>query len=193
MTLLLGMIALVLRTVLGFFAGALLVRTAMHYMRISFVGPLGQFILAVTNWIVRPFHRVLPSIGKLYLPALVPAWLLEALFSVLDHLLKYGVLGNLGPVLVAAAMVGALETLSVALVMLMAMIIVSAILSWVNPYAPIAPILNQLSQPLLRPFRRWIPPIGGVDFSPLVLLLLLQVLNFFTQEMEIYVRPFFFM
>jgi YggT family protein len=54
-------------------------------------------------------------------------------------------------------------------------VIVSAVFSWVNPYAPLAGVFNTLTQPLLRPFRRFIPPVGGVDLSPLALLLVLQI------------------
>jgi YggT family protein len=62
------------------------------------------------------------------------------------------------------------------LVMLMVMTILQAILSWVNPYAPIAPALEQLTRPFLDPIRRILPLFGGVDLSPLVLLLVVQFL-----------------
>jgi YggT family protein len=67
------------------------------------------------------------------------------------------------------------ETTKIELYLLIGAVLVSAIFSWVNPYAPLAAMFNAVSQPLLRPFQRFIPPIGGVDLSPLVLLLLLQI------------------
>ena len=57
-------------------------------------------------------------------------------------------------------------------------VIVSAVFSWVNPYAPLAAVFDTLTRPLLRPFRRFIPPVGGVDLSPLALLLVLQIALF---------------
>jgi uncharacterized protein (TIGR00251 family) len=67
-----------------------------------------------------------------------------------------------------------LEVLKIGLYLLMGAVLISAIFSWVNPYAPMAGIFNALTNPLLRPFRRIIPPVGGVDLSPLALLLVLQ-------------------
>ena len=63
-----------------------------------------------------------------------------------------------------------------AIYLAMGLIVVQAILSWVNPHAPMAPAIRQLSEPLLAPFQRRLPAIAGVDLSPLVLFLLLQVL-----------------
>jgi YggT family protein len=77
------------------------------------------------------------------------------------------------PLLLASALV---EVARLAIHLAMLVVLVSAIFSWVNPYAPLAPFFDQLSRPLLAPFRRVIPPLGGVDLSPLVLLLALQVL-----------------
>ena len=59
--------------------------------------------------------------------------------------------------------------------LLMGVVLMSAILSWVNPYAPMAGVINALAEPFLRPFRRVIPLIGGVDLSPIAFFLLLQV------------------
>ena len=73
--------------------------------------------------------------------------------------------------------VGLLETVKVGLYLLMGVVLMSAIFSWVNPYAPLAGVVNAMAEPFLRPFRRFIPPIGGVDLSPIALLLLLQLLQ----------------
>jgi YggT family protein len=59
--------------------------------------------------------------------------------------------------------------------LMIGLVIVQAILSWVNPYAPLAPAIQQLTQPFLAPIRRVVPLVGGVDLSPLVLIVLLQV------------------
>jgi YggT family protein len=74
------------------------------------------------------------------------------------------------------ALAAALAILRLGIYLAMGVVIVAALLSWINPYAPMAPLFNALARPLLRPFQRLIPPIGGVDLSPIALLLVLQVL-----------------
>ena len=76
------------------------------------------------------------------------------------------------PVILAIAMV---ELLRFSVYILIGVVLFSAVLSWVNPHAPLAPLFNNLSRPFLRPFQRLIPPIAGVDLTPLVLLLVLQI------------------
>jgi len=75
-------------------------------------------------------------------------------------------------VILAIAMV---ELLRFSVYLLIGVVLFSAVLSWVNPHAPLAPLFNNLSRPFLRPFQRLIPPIAGVDLTPLVLLLVLQI------------------
>jgi YggT family protein len=82
-----------------------------------------------------------------------------------------------------------LELLKIGLYLMMGAVLISAIFSWVNPYAPMAEIFNTLTRPLLRPFRRLIPPVGGVDLSPLALLLLLQVALFILAGLRQSVLP----
>lgn len=178
---LIGALMLILQTVAGFFTMMLLVRTVMRYMRISFVNQIGQFVLATTNWAVAPFQRILPSIVKIDLSSLVPAWLIEVALTILLAILSGRHLGAPAAVLLGACVLGAMELISSGLMLLMGIVIISAILSWVNPYAPVAPMLNQLIRPFLQPFRRLLPPVAGVDLSPLVLILLLQVLQFLLQ------------
>lgn len=180
MGMLIGVLSMIIQTVAGFFTMVLLVRTAMRFMRISFVSQLGQFVLATTNWVVNPLQRILPSIGRVDLCSLVPAWLIQVLLAMVLALLNMRSI-NLAVFSGAAAIVGALNLLSIALMLLSGVVIVAAILSWVNPYAPIVPLLNSLIAPFLTPFRKIMPPISGVDLSPLLLLLVLQILQFVLQ------------
>ncbi|MDP2751666.1 MAG: YggT family protein [Rhodocyclaceae bacterium] len=153
--------------VVDFLCAALLIRFIMQLVRLTFINPLGRFILAVTEWIVRPTRRWIPKFQGVDLSPLVLAWLIQCLWLVLmtSNVSVSTVMG-----------VATLEIVRLLLHLAMGIVIVSAVLSWVNPYAPLAPLFNALSRPLLRPLRRFIPPIGGVDLSPLVLLLLLQIL-----------------
>lgn len=76
------------------------------------------------------------------------------------------------------ALLALLEVAKIGLYLVLGAVIVSAVFSWVNPYAPLAAVFDTLTRPLLRPFRRFIPPVGGVDLSPLALLLVLQIALF---------------
>jgi YggT family protein len=170
------MIIYLLQTVAGFFTMLLLVRTAMRWMRISFVNQIGQFVLVTTNWAVMPLQRVLPSIGRLDLSSLVPAWLLQViLVLVVAAVQGFGFDDPLSAV-VRAFGIGALELLRSALYLLMFVVILGAVISWVNPRAPMAPVLNMLTRPFLDPIRRIVPPVANVDLSPLLLLVVVQIL-----------------
>ena len=160
----------------SFFTLALLARFALQWSRASFRNPLGQFIIAVTDWAVMPARRVIPSAFALDLPSLFLAWLTQVMF----HGLVFGLFipaatVTLSTVLILA-LLALLATAHLALYLLIAAVIVSALLSWINPYAPLAPVFDAISRPLLRPLQRVIPPIGGLDLSPLALLLILQLL-----------------
>ncbi len=165
-------------TVGGLLSGVLLARFVMQWQRISFRNPLGQFVVATTDWLVVPLRRLVPGFGGLDLASLLPAWVVQVLV-VFVALAVRGVIGSADPLGLLVVMwgVGLLETVKVALYLLMGVVLMSAIFSWVNPHAPLAGVINALAEPFLRPFRRVIPPIGGVDLSPIGLLLLLQVLQ----------------
>ena len=172
---LISLFTLIVGTLCDLLALAFLARFAMQWLRVPFRNPLGRFVLALTDWAVVPMRKVVPGLFGLDLASLILAWLVQTLFmSVVIG--ASGVHGGataagFGVTLVA----GLIETLRLALYLAMGVVIMSAILSWVNPHAPIAPTFAQLAEPLLRPFRKLIPPIGGVDLSPLGALLLLQV------------------
>ena len=174
---LMGTLALILQAVVGFFTALLLVRTVMRYQRISFVSQLGQFVLATTNWAVLPFQKWLPGMGKLDLCSLLPAWLLQVLLAMVLRLMS-GAASDPALLVLAGLLGGSLGLVKTALQMLFWVVIISAVLSWVNPYSPLAGPLNAFTRPFLAPFRRLIPPIANVDLSPLVFLLILQILMF---------------
>lgn len=165
-----------LDTVFSFFAFALLARFAMQWARAPFRNPVGQFIIAVTDWMVRPARRVIPSAWGHDLPSLVLAWVIQGMYLGIAYGLTLGVSATLHATGVVA-LLAVVEVLKLACRLAFGVLIVSIIFSWVNPYAPLAPLFNTLAEPLLRPFRKLIPPIGGVDLSPMAPLLLIQVLQ----------------
>ncbi len=151
-----------------------LARFVLQWARLSFRNPLGQFIIALTDWAVRPARRLIPGLFGLDLASLLLAWLVQCMYLGLVAGLAGAAVSPAAAGLVALA--AALAILRLGIYLAMGVVIVAALLSWINPYAPMAPLFNALARPLLRPFQRLIPPVGGVDLSPIALLLVLQVL-----------------
>ncbi len=163
---------LIVDTVATVLAALLLLRFWMQAVRVRPPYSLGQFIFKLTDWLVLPLRRVLPGWGGIDWASLVgavlvallamaielgvrsafsaDAWLLLSLLTVL-HWIVYGFIG---------------------------LIVIEVIFSWVNPDAPLAPLVRALNEPLMRPFRRVIPPIAGVDLSPIVAFLVLRIVLF---------------
>ncbi|HQR03809.1 MAG: YggT family protein [Proteobacteria bacterium] len=169
---LIQLFALILETICGFFCLAFLARFALQWARAPFRNPVGQFLIAVTDWAARPARRVIPSAWGHDLPSLVLAWMSQGI-----HLgLMYGLQGLVseGAAIPVIALLAVLETLKAACHLALGIVVVNAILSWVNPFAPLAPLFSALSRPLLAPFQRFIPPIGGVDLSPIAFLVAIQ-------------------
>jgi YggT family protein len=161
----------------------------MQWARVPFRNPLGQFIVAVTDWMVRPLRRLIPGLFGLDMASLFLAWLWQVAYQGI----ALGFTGVLVAVSAAPAIVVALlallEVAKISLYLVIGAVIVSAVFSWVNPYAPLADVFNTLTRPLLRPFRRVIPAVGGVDLSPLALLLVLQIALFVIASLRHSVMP----
>lgn len=171
-----NLLLLVVDTVVTFLTVVLLLRFYMQWMRVSFRNQLGAFVTQLTNWLVLPLRKVVPSLGGLDLSSLLPAILLQSLELFLLFILRGASLSTGGAGLILAILaVGFLEVLKLSVWLLIGVVFVSAILSWVSPYSPWAPVLIDLARPFLRPFQRVIPQVANVDLSPLVLLLVLQI------------------
>ena len=169
-----GQIAIFLvDTLIAFIVLLLLARFHFQWLRLPFRNPVGEFLLATTNWIVLPARRVIPGLAGLDLSTLLTAWIVEAL----GLWAKLAIAGS-EPSVIALAAVAALELVRFSVYILVFALIVQAVFSWVNPGAPLAWIFNAMTQPFLRPLRRYIPPLGGIDLTPLVLIVALQVLIF---------------
>jgi len=166
-----------LDTVFGFLVFVLLARFYLQLLRAPFRNPLGQFVTALTNWLVLPARRLIPGMFGLDLASILLAWLIEAVLLFLLYLLKGGSVGAASGVLTGVFFsLALLELARFSLYLLIGVILVQAVISWVNPYAPLAPLFNALAGPFLRPFQRLIPPIGNVDLSPLFALVAAQLL-----------------
>ena len=164
-------ISFLLDVAAGLLGGACLLRLYMQYQRIGFGNPVGRFVFALTDWIVLPLRKVLPSVRKIDTASLVATYLVElAQFAILWLLAGRGGGLELLPLLavfgVARLVISGLTGL----------VIIYAILSWVQADSPIIDVIDRLCAPLLRPWRKIVPLVGGIDRSPLVFLVVLQVL-----------------
>ena len=169
-----------LDSVASFLCGALLLRFFMQAFRVSFANPLGHFVVQLTNWMVVPLRRVLPGIRGFDLASLLPAYLLQVLVLVALIGLRGGLYLSVPGMLVAFIFGQALmATLRLAIYLMIGALVVQAVLSWINPYSPYAQPVSQFTRPLLAPLQRFIPPLGMIDLSPLIAILLLQVVLLF--------------
>ena len=161
----------------GLLTYALLLRFVMQFMRAPFRNPLGQAVMALTDWIVKPLRKVLPGYRGVDWASLVAAFVFQ--FAWLFALqLAFGRAFALLGIGLAFLLVTTVIALVKALLWLVIVVVFAqAILSWVAPDGPVAGVLNALTFPLLRPVRRVVPPIGGtLDLSPLIVIVIAQLL-----------------
>lgn len=162
--------ALLIDVVVTFFVVLLLVRFHFQWLRVPFRNQVGEFVVALTNWIVRPARRVIPGIGGLDLATLLAAWVVQVLGFWLLSLVA-----GASPGIAALAAVAAVDLLRYSLQILLVVVVVQALLSWINPYTPLAPVIDAATRPFLRPLRRWVPPISNFDLTPAILILILLI------------------
>jgi YggT family protein len=168
---------LIVDTIATLLAALLLLRFWMQVVRVRPPLSLSQFMFRVTDWLVLPLRRVLPGLGGYDWASLVGACLV-ALLSVALELAVRSVFA-LEPWLLLSA----LSIVHWILYGLIILLFVEVIFSWVNPHAPLAPMVRAMNEPLMRPLRRFIPPIGGVDLSPLVAFLILRIAVFLADNL----------
>ena len=167
-----------LETLFFFLMAAALLRAWMNQLRVQMTGQPGRLAIALTDWLVQPLRRVLPhslARSRVDWGSLLSAVLLSLAYAGLSLGLE-----TLFVAMPAAPLAELLErairlTLRVLLQGWMILLLGYAILSWVQPHSPVLATLDRLCAPLLRPIRRVVPLVGGVDLSVLVLVILLQV------------------
>ncbi len=166
---------LLINTAVDLYTLVILVRLFLQIARADFYNPVSQFVVKATDPVIKPLRRFIPGFGGIDIASIVFAILVQALGVFLLLLLK-GASGFNPLLLLVFGVFGAAK---VALNLFFFAILILIIISWVAPgnYNPIASILQQITEPLMAPFRKLIPPMAGLDFSPMVVLLVIHILN----------------
>jgi YggT family protein len=155
------------------FAVACVLRAYGHRVHLNPRNPISQFLTSLTDWLIQPLRKLIAPTRTMDWASLVAALLIALIVSMLFALLVGGPrIPNPAEIILRSVIWLARSVIY----LVMGLVILQAILSWVNPFAPLAPAIQQLTQPLLNPIRKVVPLIGGVDLSPLVLVLVLQIL-----------------
>lgn len=161
----------------GLLTLALLLRFYMQWVRAPYRNPLTDFVNALTDFMVRPARRVVPGLWGVDLPTLLLAWLMQVLeLLVVLQLRSFHFGAEIGIAGISIALLAAVSVFKMLIYIVLVATLLQALLSWINPESPVAPLLDAMTRPLLRPFRRRIPPVGNVDLSPLFLLVVCQLL-----------------
>ncbi|MGD2136698.1 MAG: YggT family protein [Gammaproteobacteria bacterium] len=161
-------------TLFGLYILAVMLRFLLGAVRADFYNPVSQFLVRVTNPLLIPMRKVIPSLGKYDSSALLLMFLLQLLALVIIVLLRGG-----GVPIIALLLATLGELILLLINVFFFAIIIQVILSWVHPggYNPAIDLLYSLTSPILRPIQRLIPPVSGIDLSPLFAIIGLQVVR----------------
>ncbi len=159
-------------TLIGLFITAVMLRFLLAMVRADFYNPLTQILVKLTNPALKPLRRFIPGFGGIDIASLLLMLALQMLALTLITLLRGAALHPVGLLLWSLA-----ELLGLLFNIYMFSILIQVVLSWVNPnaYNPAVSLLYSINEPLLAPARRLIPPLSGLDLSPVVVLLGLQL------------------
>ena len=161
----------------GLLTYTLLLRLVMQVMRAPFRNPLGQAVMALTDWIVKPLRRLLPGYRGIDWATVVAVLVFQFLWLLALQLAFGRGFALLGPGIAFLLLATVIALVKAILWLVIIVVFAQAILSWVAPDGPLAGVLNALTFPVLRPVRRLVPPIGGtLDLSPLIVIVVAQLI-----------------
>jgi YggT family protein len=171
----------IVKTLTQLFLLLLLLRFWLPWLRADFRNPVAQGILRITSPLIVPLRRLLPSIGRLDTATILLAFVVQFLAVVL----LLAIMNRMADPF-TIAVVSLIELAILSLNLFFFVILIRIVLSWVSPnnYNPITALLTTISEPILRPFRRLIPPIGGLDISPIFAIVLLQAVVIFLRTLK---------
>jgi len=157
---------------------ALMLRFLLQWVKADFYNPLCQLIMRVTNPLLLPLRRFVPGLWGLDIASIVLMFFIK-LIEILVLVMMRGHMPSMMILLLIP-----ISLFQTAISVFFFAIVLRAILSWVSPYPghPIAEVMSQLTEPLLAPIRKKLPPVSGFDLSPLLLLIALQVLSNFLRQ-----------
>lgn len=165
--------AFLTETLFSLYIGAVVLRMLLGYAGANFYNPLSQFLVKVTNPTLVPLRRFIPSIGKLDTSAIVLALGLTLIKLILLSLIVFGEVN-----MIALFFASIIDLVKVIIWVYIISLLIQAVMSWVGSAHgnPVAPLIDSLTHPLLSPVRRVIPNTGALDLSPLVVILVLNIL-----------------
>ncbi|MBK8182214.1 MAG: YggT family protein [Candidatus Competibacteraceae bacterium] len=168
-----------IQSIFGFYILAVMLRFLLQCVRADFYNPLVQFLVRITNPPLLPLRRIIPGYKGLDLASVVLAFVLQLIEVLLVTLLLGRNTGMIGLLLLSIA-----ELLKLLINIYLWGVVIQAILSWFNsdPFHPAARLLSQLTAPLLRPARRLLPPISGIDLSPMLVIVALIFISLLLQD-----------
>ena len=154
--------------------GLVVLRVLLQLVRANFHNPICQFLYKVSNPVLMPLRRIIPSWRRLDIAGVLLAWLL----LLLKRVLIFAMIGAM-PSLGGLAVIAFADLLGFVLMMMLILIIVRAILSFVasDSYHPVIPLIHQLTEPMLKPVRKRLPALGGLDLSPMIVVLAIMLLQ----------------
>lgn len=158
-------------TVFDFYTVVLIMRLVLAWVHADYHHPITQFVVKLTNPIIKPLKRVLPDIKGFEIATFIVILLVEACKYFVITILSFGLPNVIGLFILALgdAIRLVLQTLTLALIL-------QVIMSWVQPNSPVYDVLHKFTSPIIRPLQRVIPPVAGIDIAPLPAIIILQLL-----------------
>jgi YggT family protein len=158
--------------VFGLYIVAVLLRFLLQIVRADFYNPIAQFLVAITNPVVKPLRRITPGLFGVDMASLIALILLAGIEWSLISLLQSGGFPRIAGLVVFVVA----DLLKLTIWVFTIALIARVVMSWVNPYGapnPAGSLAARLTEPLMRPARNLLPAVSGIDFSPIVVFLLL--------------------
>lgn len=160
-------------TIFGLYIAVVMIRFILQMVQADFYNPLSQFVVKITHPILAPLRRVIPAIGRVDTASIV----LMVVLQLAELALIFALAGHM-PNVAGLAVLSVAELIKLSIYVFMFSMIICAVMSWVQQPGMVNPVANltrQMSEPIVAPFRKVIPPVGGMDFSILVAIIVLQL------------------